>query len=84
MGGVIYFLETGSWPLALLIFFASIVVPVFKLVVLSFLSLVSVHRRSHWRPEWRARLYRMTEVVGKWSHSFDPRLLWDAMEGTDG
>ena len=121
MSGVIYFIESGSWYLALLIFFASIVVPVLKIIVLSYL-LFSVQRRSHWRPEERTRLYRITEAVGRWSMvdvyvvtlmvalvelgalatieagpgavffagvvvltmfaamSFDPRLIWDAME----
>jgi paraquat-inducible protein A len=66
MSGVIYFIKTGSWHLALLIFFASVVVPVLKIIVLSYL-LISVQRRSHWRPEERTRLYRITEAVGRWS-----------------
>jgi paraquat-inducible protein A len=66
MSGVIYFIESGSWYLALLIFFASVVVPVLKIIVLSYL-LLSVQRRSHWRPADRTRLYRITEAVGRWS-----------------
>jgi paraquat-inducible protein A len=66
LGGIIYFMRTGSWPLALVIFFASIVVPILKIAILSTL-LVSVHRRSRWRPETRTRLYRLTVVIGRWS-----------------
>ena len=66
MSGVIYFLLSGSWYLALLIFFASVFVPVMKLVILTYL-LLSVHRRSQWRPRERTRLYRITEGVGRWS-----------------
>lgn len=66
MSGVIYFLTSGQWPLAVLIFFASVFVPLLKLVVLVFL-LVSVQARSAWRPRDRTRLYRLTEVVGRWS-----------------
>jgi paraquat-inducible protein A len=66
MGGIIYFMQTGSWPLALLIFFASIVVPLLKIVILSSL-LLSLHRHSRWRPETRARLYRLTVTIGRWS-----------------
>lgn len=66
MGGIIYFMQTGSWPLALLIFFASIMVPLLKITILSFL-LVSVHLRSRWEPLKRARLYRMTVLIGRWS-----------------
>lgn len=66
MSGVIFFMKTGSWGIALIIFVASIVVPIAKLIVLSGL-LLSVQRRSRWRPEERTRLYRITELVGRWS-----------------
>jgi paraquat-inducible protein A len=66
MSGVIYFVKTGMWPIALVIFVASVFVPLMKLSVLTYL-LISVKRRSHWRPRDRTRLYRMTEVVGRWS-----------------
>lgn len=121
VSGVITLMHHGMWPLALLVFFASVVVPVLKLGVLCML-LVSVQRRSSWRPVDRTRLYRITELVGRWSmvdiyvvtilvalvklgalasieagpgavffgavvvltmvaaESFDPRLIWDAME----
>jgi paraquat-inducible protein A len=66
MSGVIYFLLHGSWPIALVIFVASIFVPMLKLIILTFL-LISVQRKSKWRPKDRTRLYRLTEVVGRWS-----------------
>ncbi len=66
MSGVIFLLLHGMWPLALLIFFASVVVPLLKLVILIYL-LISVQWRSHWRPRDRTRLYRITEAVGRWS-----------------
>jgi paraquat-inducible protein A len=66
MSGVIYFLESGDWPLAVIIFTASIFVPVMKLGILFFL-LVSVHRGSAWRPVDRTRMYRLTEAIGRWS-----------------
>ncbi len=66
MSGVIFFMQTGSWGIALIIFVASIVVPIAKLIILSGL-LLSVQRCSRWRPEERTRLYRMTELVGRWS-----------------
>jgi paraquat-inducible protein A len=66
MSGVIYFVKSGSWPIALVIFVASIFVPLLKLVLLSFL-LISVQRKSKWRPKDRTRLYRITEAVGRWS-----------------
>jgi len=66
MSGVIYFLQTGMWPIALVIFVASVFVPFMKLVILIFL-LISVQRGSSWRPRDRTRLYRLTELVGRWS-----------------
>ncbi len=121
LSGVYYFITSGSWHIALIIFVASIVVPALKILALAFL-LVSVRRRSDWRPEERTRLYHITELIGRWSmvdvyvvtvmvallklgalanvdagvgivffgavvvitmfaaNSFDPRLIWDAME----
>jgi paraquat-inducible protein A len=66
MSGVIYFVQSGSWPIALIIFVASIFVPLLKLAILSYL-LISVQRRSHFRPKDRTRLYLITEAVGRWS-----------------
>jgi len=66
MSGVVYLWTSGSWPLALLIFFASITVPALKMVSLIFL-LLSVQFRSAWRPKQRTRLYRLVEFVGRWS-----------------
>lgn len=66
MGGVFYFLRSGSWPLALIIFIASVVVPILKIIILAVL-LVSERRRSSRWPGQRARLYRLTEMVGRWS-----------------
>ncbi len=66
LGGVIHLIESGMWGLALIVFFASIIIPVLKLSVLSIL-LVSVQRNSTWRPKDRTRLYRVTEIVGAWS-----------------
>ena len=66
MSGVIYFLLHGSWYLALLIFFASVFVPLLKLIILIYL-LMSVQRRSQWRPRERMRLYRIIEGIGRWS-----------------
>jgi paraquat-inducible protein A len=66
MSGVVYLWTSGDPPLALLVFFASITVPVLKLIALVVL-LVSVQRRSTWQPEQRAKLYRLVEFVGRWS-----------------
>ncbi|RTZ96093.1 MAG: paraquat-inducible membrane protein A [Deltaproteobacteria bacterium] len=124
ISGVLYFIKTGMWGIALIIFVASILIPLLKLVVLFYL-LISVHCRSSWRPRDRTRLFRITEAIGRWSMvdifavtilvglvklgvvaeadagqgalffaavvittmlaamSFDPRLIWDALESDD-
>lgn len=121
MSGVIYFLLHGSPEIALVIFVASVFIPLLKLVVIAYL-LVSVQRKSGWRPRDRTQLYRIIESIGSWSmvdiyvvtilvalvklgvfanidagpaavyfasmvvismfaaESFDPRLIWDALE----
>ncbi len=66
LGGVVELFEGGMWELGLLVFFASITVPMAKLCGLTFL-LVSIQRRSRWRPRDRTRLYRLIEVIGRWS-----------------
>ena len=66
LSGVLVLLHTGSWPLALLVFFASIMVPMLKLIALTLLVL-SVHRRWSSPPHGRLRLYRLVEFVGRWS-----------------
>ena len=49
LSGVIYFMQTGSWEIAAVIFIASVFVPFAKLVIL-ILLLVSVRFRWRWRP----------------------------------
>lgn len=66
LSGVLYLLFHGMWPLALIVFVASVVVPTLKLVALTSL-VISVRRRSQWRPRDRTMIYRIVEVVGRWS-----------------
>ena len=66
LSGVIYFMQTGSWEIASVIFIASVFVPFAKLIILVLL-LVSVRFRWRWRPRDRTVLYRLTELVGRWS-----------------
>lgn len=66
ISGVIYFMTSGSWFVAAVIFIASILIPLLKLFILVFL-LVSVQTGSRWRPQERGQLYRLTEAVGRWS-----------------
>lgn len=66
MSGVIYFVQSGMWPIALVIFVASVFVPLLKILILVLL-LVSVQLRWQWRPLDRTRMYRLIEFIGRWS-----------------
>ncbi len=121
MSGVLSMFAAGWYVVGGLIFFASITVPGLKLLSLTGL-LISVQWKSRWRPRDRTVLYRVVELIGRWSmldmfvlsltgaliqlgqaatvepgigatcfagvvvltifaaKSFDPRLIWDAME----
>jgi len=66
IGGVILLYTTGSWPLALLVLIASVMVPLGKLGVLAYL-LITVQRGSLRGTRDRIRLYRLVDIIGRWS-----------------
>ncbi|HZS65632.1 MAG TPA: paraquat-inducible protein A [Burkholderiales bacterium] len=66
LSGVLYLWDSGSWYLALIVFAASIVVPLAKIIALVALA-VSVQFGWSSRRAERARLYRLVESIGRWS-----------------
>lgn len=66
MGGVVFLYTSGSWPLALIVLIASVMIPLGKLVALAYL-LITVQRGSIASNRERTRLYRMVELIGRWS-----------------
>ena len=66
LGGVIQLWELGSWDLALIVFIASIVVPITKLAALVVL-LVGRRWRGQDVQRQRNRIYDMVELIGQWS-----------------
>jgi paraquat-inducible protein A len=66
LGGVVLLWEEGSYPIALVILIASVLVPISKILIL-FALCWSVARGSTAGPRDRAVLYRVTEIVGRWS-----------------
>lgn len=64
--GIVYLWEDGSWALAMIVFIASIVVPVAKLLLLSLLLISVQEGETRWRG-LRAQAYRGLEIVGRWS-----------------
>ena len=66
LGGVAFLYTSGSWPLALIVLVASVMIPLGKLVALVYL-LITVQRGSVTSSHERTRLYRMVELIGRWS-----------------
>lgn len=64
--GVVFLYQDGSWVLALIVLVASVVVPLGKLVALAYL-MITVQRGSITSNHDRTRLYRLVELVGRWS-----------------
>lgn len=66
MSGVVYLWYSGSWLLALIVFVASIAVPLLKLLSLTGL-VVAVQWRRPGAAVRKARVYRLLELIGRWS-----------------
>lgn len=66
IGGVRQLAEEGSWPVAAVIFVASIVVPIGKILALGWLCWIVRRNRVRERAA-QIRLYRITELIGRWS-----------------
>ena len=64
--GIVELWHSGSWPLALIVFLASVLIPLLKLGVLGYL-VMSVKLRLKHEAAARTRLYRLIEAVGRWS-----------------
>ncbi|GGF27873.1 paraquat-inducible membrane protein A [Aliidongia dinghuensis] len=122
--GVRELIQLGLWPLAAIVFVASIAVPLIKLSGLTWF-LLAIRRGFTRQVMLRTRLYRFIEGIGRWSNidvfmisiltalvqfgsltrveakpgavafaavvvltmlasrSFDARLMWDVVEGSD-
>ncbi|WP_116791719.1 paraquat-inducible protein A [Achromobacter dolens] len=66
LGGVVELWNMGSWDIALIVFIASVAVPLTKLLALILLLLTEQWRSTtNLRP--RTRLYQMVEFIGQWS-----------------
>lgn len=66
VGGIRELWSSGSWELAVIVFIASVAIPLGKIAALALLAWTA-QRRSRWRQRERAMLYRLIESVGHWS-----------------
>lgn len=65
-GGVLHLWQLGSYPIAIIIFVASVAVPIAKFIVLAWLN-YSVQKSHQYLTSERIKLYRMAEFIGRWS-----------------
>jgi paraquat-inducible protein A len=66
MGGIGELLDYGLWPLAALVFLASITIPLMKLLILAYM-LIMTQLRSDKHLIGRTRAFRLIEFIGRWS-----------------
>ena len=66
LSGIVVLWDHGSYPIALIIFIASVLVPIAKLLVLCWLCYM-VQNKSVVLLRERTLLYRITEFIGRWS-----------------
>ncbi len=67
LGGVVMLWEHGSYPIAMVIFVASILIPVLKFLVLIYLLISVKYPIGKDKKVNKHRLYYMTEIIGPWS-----------------
>lgn len=63
-GGIMSLVDDGAWPIALIVFLASLVIPVLKLLILFYLALTATNKSN---PKLKNQLYNIVEAIGRWS-----------------
>ena len=66
MSGIVLLWKTGSWPLAVIVFIASIMVPLLKMLAM-LVILIAVHQGVSTHCHDLSKLYRILEFIGRWS-----------------
>jgi paraquat-inducible protein A len=66
VGGMMSFWRSGAYPIAIVIFTASILIPLLKIVALSWLCLAATGK-LHPSPAMLGKIYWFTELLGRWS-----------------
>jgi paraquat-inducible protein A len=64
--GCVTLYRDGQWPVATIVFLASILIPLLKLLGLFFLVVVTKFRSTFWRHE-RTSIYKVIDVIGPWA-----------------
>nr|WP_106353567.1 paraquat-inducible protein A [Yoonia maritima] len=66
VGGVVDLMHHGSWGIAIIVFVASVMIPIGKFIAVIYLAL-SVQRRSNSQQHERHKAYELVEFIGRWS-----------------
>lgn len=66
IGGMMSFWESGAYPIAIVIFTASILIPLLKIAALLWLCAAATGK-AHPSPDALGRVYLVTELLGRWS-----------------
>ena len=66
IGGMMSFWESGAYPIAIVIFTASILIPLLKITALLWLCAAATGK-AHPSPDALGRVYLVTELLGRWS-----------------
>ncbi|MGE4481819.1 paraquat-inducible protein A [Acidocella sp.] len=66
LGGIIELADAGLWPLALLVLFASITIPLLKLAGLAYM-LIGTQRGTTRHLRGRTTIYKVIDFIGRWS-----------------
>ena len=64
--GMVEFWNSGAYPIAIVIFTASIFIPIVKIVALVWLC-AAAEGKVHPSPKILSRIYWLTELMGRWS-----------------
>jgi paraquat-inducible protein A len=67
LGGVVLLWELESYPVAAIIFFASIIIPIMKFLILLYLLISVKYPLGKDKKVSKHKLYYVTEVIGPWS-----------------
>ena len=67
MGGVVLLWEHGSYPISVIIFIASILIPILKFLILIYLLISVKYAIGKDKKVDKHKLYYMTEAIGPWS-----------------
>lgn len=64
--GVVSLIDSGNWPIAVIVFIASILVPFIKIIIM-ILLLFSIQQQSKIDPVLRMKLLKFVSWIGRWS-----------------